>query len=160
MNILTLLYGYFAICYYNFTIPQVDHIGGSWINSAKNIEYYGNTLCADLRTTKFTTNDYNSVYKMYAYEHACIKVDSPIRLMNTNGRFEVDTGTADFLHGINFTKSHMNWYKLVKSNTIKDVQFFPNNVCARVLTHTTRTYLKYYDSYRTTYHYDEQCFDI
>lgn len=156
MNLYYLPYLFAVLVYNTHTISDDDfsHIGGSWIKSAKNINYKDNILCADLRAHKFQTNDMNNMYDMYSYHTSCIKVNKnhTMQLLNHNGHFEVYETNEIFLHKLTFPKG--SWHKAAYWPT-----YFPNSVCAYFLTNTHTTYIKAYGESKTTNMYNEECFD-
>lgn len=153
IGVALLLPKYFYDLYENY---KISHIGGSWIRSAKNVRYTNNTLCADLRKSKFRTNDYNSIYDMYGYDRSCIEIpsDRKVKLVNKGGKFEIDQSTSgpDYSHTITYPRG--SWV-----HSACWITYFPNSVCAYFLVDSTITYVKFYGKNLTTTHYNEDCIE-
>jgi len=86
---------------------------GTWIETAKNIKYKNNILCAEL-------------YNGERYNKSCIKVkkDKDEYFINVNGEFDKIYHTNNF--EINYFPKG-NWYE----NATK-IEFYPNRVCAKL----------------------------
>lgn len=107
-----------------------SHIGGSWILSAKNINFYNNTLCADLKTGnsqpyfKYIGDD---SYMMVEYNSSCIKINENVTaLQNIYGKFKSYTTNITYHQAIIYPKG--SWIDSAKNPT-----YFPNSVCASFL---------------------------
>ena len=113
---------YILICYvknflwFNYLLYFFPN--GNWIETAKDIQYTENVLCAKLNivgTTKFNKS--------------CIKVNKKFQeyFINDGGKFDKiyrDTTLTTF--NMNYVPKG-NWY-----TNAKDIYYFPNRVCAKL----------------------------
>ena len=101
-------------------IDDISHIDGSWIKSAKNIEYHNEQLCANLLYKEPPWN-------LYAYKNSCIDVKEqiPVKLKNENGKFEIDDKNNSWSHSMRFPDGLWFFGNL----NPKYVQFFPGVIC-------------------------------
>lgn len=143
--------------------PYSD-IKGTWIRSAKDIQYYDDALCANLRTNKYNTNDYSRYITKYAYKQSCINITEPTRLMNNLGNFELETSELDYQHEYTYPGGNWNLYAIctylnIPSYIQMKTTYFPNAVCAFFHTDTVTTFLKAYGKNHTMYIYNEDCIE-
>ena len=89
---------------------------GNWIETAKNIEFTGNVLCAKLNivgTTKFNKS--------------CIKIVKDEYIINDGGKFDkIYRDETLTMYNMNYVPKG-NWYI-----NAKDIYYFPNRICAKL----------------------------
>lgn len=154
-----------SIWYQYYRNDDYSNIKGTWIRSAKSIQYHNNQLCANLRTYKYNTNDGSKYVKKYAYKHSCMNItDQTTRLMNNNGNFESETSNIDYSHTPTYPNGDWDLfaqqtYEIMPSYIRLGITYFPNAVCAFFHTGTTTTFLKVGNYNHTTYFYNEDCIE-
>jgi len=119
--IITYLYNFIVFNYMKYFYPS-----GTWIETARKIEIKENILCAELY-----------IEKKEKYNKSCIKIKNDMYYINDNGNFDVIY--SDYKIKLNYFPKG-NWYK-----NAKNIEFFPNRVCAQLKYHLWFYSCIYYD---------------
>jgi len=115
-------------------INNISHIDGPWIQSAENITYKNNVLCANLRSSKikFYDNYGYSNSDKYSYDRDCTPIENynKIWLKNVNGKFVQyhPKTTKETYSQVIGPIPKGPWLK--NASLAKSVSFFPNAICA------------------------------